>query len=212
MSKPDQPTRQRNAAANDRIPVTPPCAMVIFGADGDLTKRLIVPALYNLVTAKQLPGGFQLVGISRAKKSTDEWRAGLLDMMRQFVAHGGQSESHHLDEAAWRWLGERMSYLPGDLNDPGTFQRLDDHLGGLDKTAGTAGNRLFYLAIADSLFGAAVSGLGAAGLVTERDGQWRRVVIEKPFGHDLPSAKALNAEILKVLQEHQIVRIDLFLG
>ena len=81
-----------------------------------------------------------------------------------------------------------------------------------EKTADTAGNRLFYLAIADRFFAKAVSGLGAAGLVTENDRQWRRVVIEKPFGHDLPSAKALNAEILKTLQEHQIYRIDHFLG
>ena len=92
------------------------------------------------------------------------------------------------------------------------YRRLDGHLAGLDKTAGTAGNRLFYLAIADRFFSVAVAGLGAAGLVTERDGQWRRVVIEKPFGHDLNSAKALNAEILKHLQEHQIYRIDHFLG
>src|SRR5947208_4920574 len=105
-----------------------------------------------------------------------------------------------------------MSYLQGDLTNAEIYGQLDAHLAALDKTAGTAGNRLFYLAIADRFFGVAVAGLGAAGLVTERDGQWRRVVIEKPFGHDLNSAKALNAEILKHLQEHQIYRIDHFLG
>ena len=105
-----------------------------------------------------------------------------------------------------------MSYLPGDLNNPETYRRLGEHLTGLDKTAGTAGNRLFYLAVADRFFGPAVAALGAAGLTTENNGQWRRVIIEKPFGHDLASAKALNAEILKTLQEHQIYRIDHFLG
>ena len=105
-----------------------------------------------------------------------------------------------------------MTYLQGDLTDPATFSRIGEHLAGLDKTAGTAGNYLFYLAVADRFFSVVVAGLGAAGLVTEKDGQWRRVVIEKPFGHDLPSAKALNAEILKTLQEHQIYRIDHFLG
>jgi glucose-6-phosphate 1-dehydrogenase len=209
MSKAEHSKRGRNG---DAVPVTPPCAMVIFGAAGDLTKRLVVPALYNLVTAKQLPDGFQLVGVSRGDMSTDEWRRELLDMMKQQAAHGGEGETGRVDETAWRWLSERMSYLPGDLNDPETYRRLGEHLTRLDKTAGTAGNRLFYLAIAENLFGPTVAGLGAAGLTTENRGQWRRVVIEKPFGHDLPSAKALNAEILKTLQERQVYRIDHFLG
>ena len=105
-----------------------------------------------------------------------------------------------------------MSYLQGDLTDPATYRRLGEHLATLDKSAGAPGNHLFYLAIADRFFGTVVAGLGAAGLTTEKDGQWRRVVIEKPFGHDLASAKALNAEILKTLQERQIYRIDHFLG
>jgi glucose-6-phosphate 1-dehydrogenase len=105
-----------------------------------------------------------------------------------------------------------MSYLPGDLNNPKTYRRLGEHLAGLDKSAGTAGNRLFYLAVADRFFGPAIAALGAANLANESDGQWRRVIIEKPFGHDLTSAKALNAEILKTLREHQIYRIDHFLG
>jgi glucose-6-phosphate 1-dehydrogenase len=102
--------------------------------------------------------------------------------------------------------------LPGDLNNPETYRRLGEHLTELDKTAGTAGNRLFYLAVADRFFGPAVAALGAANLTVESNGQWRRVIIEKPFGHDLASAKALNAEILKTLEEHQIYRIDHFLG
>ena len=140
--------------------------MVIFGADGDLTKRLIVPALYNLVKAKRLSNGFQLVGVDLAAKTAEEWRKGLTDTMQQFVAHDGEFQVDHIDQTAWGWLTDRMSYLQGDL-DPGTYRRLGEHLAGLDKTAGTAGNHLFYLAVADRFFGVAVAGLGAAGLVTE---------------------------------------------
>ncbi len=208
----NQATKAKGAE-NDRAPAAPPCAMVIFGAAGDLTKRLVVPALYNLSNAKRLSKGFQLVGVDLAAKSTEEWRQGLSDMMNQFVAQGGgEFQADHIDQAAWRWLTDRMSYLQGDLNDPGTFRRLGEHLAELDKSAGTSGNYLFYLAVADRFFATAVAGIGAAGLAAEKDGQWRRVVIEKPFGHDLPSAKALNAEILKTLQERQIYRIDHFLG
>jgi glucose-6-phosphate 1-dehydrogenase len=204
-----------NSAADDDgpAPFAPPCAVVIFGAAGDLTKRLVVPALYNLVEDKRLPDGFQLVGVDLAAKSTQEWRQGLTDMMNEFVTKGGgEFEADHIDQTSWRWLTSRMSYLQGDLNDPGMHQRLSKHLAELEKSAGTAGNCLFYLAVADRFFEVVLAGLGAAGLTTEHDRQWRRVVIEKPFGHDLASAKALNAEILKTLREPQIYRIDHFLG
>jgi len=195
------------------VPVAPPCAMVIFGAAGDLTKRLVVPALYNLVDTKCLPDGFRLVGVDLAPKTAEQWRSDLTEMMNAFVSdRGGEFEADQIDQSAWRSLTDRMTYLQGDLNDPGTFRRLGEHLAELDKTAGTKGNRLFYLAVADRFFSVVVAGLGAADLVTETNDQWRRVIIEKPFGHDLPSAKALNAEILKTLQEHQIYRIDHFLG
>lgn len=206
------PEQKSTALAPDGAPVAPPCAMVIFGAAGDLTKRLVVPALYNLVKAGRLPDEFQLVGVDLASKSTDEWRAALNEMMKSFVGGGGEFAVEQIDETAWQRLTDRMSYVQGDLNDPQTYTRLESHLADLDKSAGTAGNRLFYLAIADRFFSLAVAGLGKAGLVTENNGQWRRVVIEKPFGHDLNSAKALNAEILKHLREHQIYRIDHFLG
>src|SRR5205823_63451 len=198
--------------APDGAPLAPPCSMVIFGAAGDLTKRLVVPALYNLVGAGRLPDEFRIVGVDLASKTTEEWRTGLTDTMQGFVGSDAEFAVDHIDQNVWQWLTERMSYLQGDLTNAEMYRRLDAHLTELDKTTGTAGNRLFYLAIADRFFSVAVAGLGAAGLVTEKDGQWRRVVIEKPFGHDLNSAKALNAEILKHLQEHQIYRIDHFLG
>ena len=198
--------------APDGAPLAPPCVMVIFGAAGDLTKRLVVPALYNLVGARRLPNEFQIVGVDLASKTTEEWRKGLTETMQGFVGTDGESALDQLDPKAWQWLTERMSYVQGDLNDAQTYKRLNDHLVELDKTAGTSGNHLFYLAIADRFFSVAVDGLGAAGLLAEKDGQWRRVIIEKPFGHDLDSAKALNADILKHLQESQIYRIDHFLG
>jgi glucose-6-phosphate 1-dehydrogenase len=190
----------------------PPCAMVVFGATGDLTKRLLVPALYNLVTAKRLADGFRLVGVGRNADTVEEWRNALTTMMKESIARDGEFQEHQLNQTAWRWLTERMSYFQGDLNDKDTYHRLQEHLTGLDKTAGTAGNYLFYLAVADHLFAVTIAGLAAADLVKEKNGEWRRVVVEKPFGHDLPSAKALNVEILRTLREHQVYRIDHFLG
>src|SRR5215510_11320842 len=175
----DQLTKPRSALQVESALAAPPCAMVIFGAAGDLTKRLIVPALYNLVNAKRLSNGFRLVAVDHNARTVEQWRAA------------------------------RMTYLQGDFTDPGTYSRLRDHLRHLDSTAG---NYLFYLAVSDRFFSTAIHGLATASLVTEGDGHWRRVVIEKPFGHDLPSANALNAEILKALREGQIYRIDHFLG
>src|SRR6516162_6934401 len=184
LGKHDQLTEAKSAQQDERAPAGPPCAMVIFGAAGDLTKRLVVPALYNLAHAEQLSGGFQLVGVDLAPINTDQWRTGLIDSMKSFVGHDGEFHLETIDWTAWQWLADRMSYLQGDLKDPATYRRLGDHLAHLDKTAGTGGNYLFYLAVADQFFGLAIEGLGAADLVAEDNGQWRRVVIEKPFGHD----------------------------
>jgi glucose-6-phosphate 1-dehydrogenase len=212
MADQDRSKEAKPARHAESLPVAPPCAMVIFGAAGDLTKRLVVPALYNLVMAKQLPDGFQLVGFDRAAKSAEEWRKDLTDSMNAFVGGEGEFHADRIDQTAWRWLTERMTYLQGDLTDAASYGRLREHLARLDKTAGTDGNHLFYLAVADRFFSTAVAGLGAADMVTERDGRWRRVVIEKPFGHDLASAKALNAKVLTTLQESQVYRMDHFLG
>ena len=208
-------TREKEAIALAPCGVAPapPCAMVMFGAAGDLTKRLLVPALYDLVLEKRLPSEFRLIGVAVTPLTTADWRQSLGDMMRSFVTQaGGEFHADNLDEAAWRWLIDRMTYVQGDLNDPEMYRRLRELLSDLDKNAGTAGNYLFYLAIPDRLFGAAVAQLGAAGLVQETHHHWRRVVIEKPFGHDLVSAQALDSQILKTLGERQIYRIDHFLG
>jgi glucose-6-phosphate 1-dehydrogenase len=207
------PRNQESAHGDGGARVAPPCTMVIFGAAGDLTKRLLAPALYDLVRAGRLAPEFQIIGVASNHLTTADWTQSLTQMMNEFVGKAsGEFHVDRIDEAAWRWLTDRMTYVRGDLNELDTFRRLGQILGELDKKAGTLGNYLFYLAVPDRLFGTVVSGLGKAGLVEEKDGNWRRVVIEKPFGHDLPSAKALNAEILETLKERQVYRIDHFLG
>jgi glucose-6-phosphate 1-dehydrogenase len=186
----------------------PPCAMVIFGAAGDLTRRLLVPALRELARSGCLPTQFRLVGVATGERTTGQWLAELAG------ASTGQEEQ---DDAAWSWLAQRMSYVRADLHDPQSFRALASHLEALDADAGTAGNYLFYLAIPDHLFATAIAGLGAAGLTREgmtreRGTRFRRVVIEKPFGHDLESARALDRGILRVLREDQVYRIDHYLG
>lgn len=209
----DRLATAKTAAKADTAAVAPPCAMVIFGAGGDLTKRLIAPALYNLVTANRLPDGFRLVGVDHGRRTVEEWRKGLTEMMNAFVtSHDRELRANSMDQVAWQWLSDRTSYIQGEFGEAETYIRLRQHLTDLDTTAGTAGNHLFYLAVAERFFSVVVEALGAAGMAMEQDGQWRRVVIEKPFGRDLASARALNTAILKVLQEHQIYRMDHFLG
>lgn len=189
----------------------PNCAMVLFGANGDLTKRLVVPALYNLTRQGQLPHKFALIGIDHNEKTTDDWRAGLHDFLEKLTKGGGEAEEGKIDESSWKRLADTMVYLTGDFTKEKTFTDIRDKLAALDKERELEGNALFYLAVADRFFGPIVDALGKARLTHEEDG-WRRVVIEKPFGHDLESAKALNARVLKQFKEEQIYRIDHFLG
>jgi glucose-6-phosphate 1-dehydrogenase len=187
-----------------------PCSMVIFGAGGDLTKRLVVPALYNLASADLLPEQFAITGVDLANHTDADWQKSLEDMTEQFVK--AADPDGQLDQDVWKSLTAKMSYLQGDLNDSGMYEKLRSKLAELDSQRGTAGNYLFYLAVADRFFGPVIEHVGQSGLGSEKDGHWRRVVIEKPFGHDLPSAQALNKRILSVLDENQIYRIDHFLG
>ncbi len=187
----------------------PDCAMVLFGANGDLTKRLVVPALYNLSKAGSLPKHFALVGVDHNERTAEQWRQQLHDFLAQTLSKGsGEKET---DEKAWGRLAATMSYVTGDFDDAETFTRLAAHLQERDTKDSLGGNALFYLATADRFFGPLVDALAKAGL-TKDDKGWRRVVIEKPFGHDLASARALNERILKSLREDQIFRIDHFLG
>jgi glucose-6-phosphate 1-dehydrogenase len=187
-----------------------PCVMVIFGAGGDLTKRLIIPALYNLACSKLLPEEFAIVGLDLADLNDECWRSNLSNMTREFAKAGG--EQLPFNQEVWDWLADRMSYLKEDLNDPACYEALKSKLAYLDSARDTRGNYLFYLAVADRFFAPIVAHLGQSGLGCERDGKWRRVVVEKPFGHDLASAQDLNHRLLEVLSEKQIYRIDHFLG
>ncbi|HVX80177.1 MAG TPA: glucose-6-phosphate dehydrogenase [Devosiaceae bacterium] len=196
-----------------------PCAIVIFGAGGDLTKRLVAPALYNLSRTNKLPEDFAVIGVDLAPGNTEGWVKNLRAMLQSFVGSSTAELSiGEIDEKAWNWLAERMSYMQGDLTKPGLYAEIETALEEVEEEYHTKGNVIFYLAVADRFFGTVVEQLGKSGLANEDedgDGQrnfWRRVVIEKPFGHDLPSARELNHQILRVLNEDQIFRIDHFLG
>ncbi len=197
-------------------PPAGPCAMVIFGAGGDLTKRLVTPALYNLACTRLLPDNFVILGVDRVESLDDDWRQKLTETMKSFVGGTGEFDPSKIDAQAWSWLTERMFYLQGDLEDDKTYETIKDKLAGFEKSHETGGNALFYLAVADRFFGSVIDHLGKANLVEFHEGDakapWHRVVIEKPFGHDLESAKALNTRVLKVLNEAQVYRIDHFLG
>ena len=197
-------------------PPAGPCAMVLFGAGGDLTKRLVTPALYNLACTRLLPDNFAILGVDRNDGSDEAWRKSLTDMIQSFVGGTGEFDPSQIDQERWSWLTDRMFYLQGDIEDPKTYDAIRDKLAGFEQSHQTGGSALFYLAIADRFFGTVVDRLGEAKLVETKtddpNAPWRRVVIEKPFGHDLDSAKALNARILKSLREDQIYRIDHFLG
>jgi glucose-6-phosphate 1-dehydrogenase len=196
-----------------------PCALVIFGATGDLTKRLVVPALYNLARSKVLPDKFALIGVARTETDAKGWQTGLYDMLKSFVGHAGaEFNADHIDDDAWKRLADKMTYIAGDLTKPDLYEQVRGALDKAEKAHGTRGNAIFYLAVADRLFGTVVEQLGKAKLTDQNEDEngqhrfWRRVVIEKPFGHSLDSARALNAQILRTLHEDQIFRIDHFLG
>jgi glucose-6-phosphate 1-dehydrogenase len=182
-----------------------PCAMVVFGAAGDLTKRKLIPALYNLASNHLLPDQFAVIGLARAEMSTEAFREKTTQEIREFATTS-------VDPALWDWLVRRLYYLPGEFEEPETYQRLQQMLAQVDKEHHTEGNYLHYLATAPRFFSSVVKQLGAAGLVRRENKQWRRVIIEKPFGRDLDSAAALNREIRQTLDESQIYRIDHYLG
>jgi glucose-6-phosphate 1-dehydrogenase len=182
-----------------------PCVMVIFGAAGDLTKRMLIPALYNLQRTTFLPEKFAIVGVEKTEFSDEHFREKLTGDIHEFATAG-------LDDALWKSLVPRIFYEAGDFRDANLYKKLGEKLKSVDQQQGTPGNYLFYLATAPTFFGEIVRQLGSAGLTRQNGEQWRRVIIEKPFGRDLDSARALNKEIKTVLVEDQIYRIDHYLG
>jgi len=182
-----------------------PCTMVIFGAGGDLTRRKLIPALYNLAKYQLLSREFAIIGVGRTPLSEEDFRKRISDDLRKFATDS-------VDPEIWEWFLPRMEYIAGDMNDKSLYPRLNDLLDQTDKAYSTRGNHLYYMATAADYFGPVVENLAAVGLMQEDNQQWRRVIIEKPFGHDLESARALNRRLLQVASEKQIYRIDHYLG
>jgi glucose-6-phosphate 1-dehydrogenase len=179
----------------------------------------VIPALYNIARTNVLPEKFALIGADLAAETAESWCDNLHDMLKSFVGNAAaEFDVDNIDETAWRRLAEKMSYVQGDLTKSETYQKIRDSLAEVEKSHGTQGNVIFYLAVADRFFGTVVEQLGKAKLTAQNEDAngrhrfWRRVVIEKPFGHSLQSARELNASILRTLHEDQIFRIDHFLG
>src|SRR5262249_3850834 len=181
-----------------------PCAVVIFGATGDLTRRELMPALMNLNSYGLLPREFAIVGVARRKLSTEQVRESLRTAVTE-LAPG-------LDRPAWAELESAIYYVGGDFNQPETFAKLKAQLAETEARHHTSGNVMFYLSTPPDVFAEIVEQLGKAGLVQDQGRGWRRVVVEKPFGRDLDSPVELNRQLHQVLKEEQIYRIDHYLG
>ena len=194
-----------NPSAAETIRPADPCALVIFGGAGDLTRRKLVPALYDLRVKGHLPKQFAVIGIARREMTHEAYREQLGEAMKQFVPGA-------VDDAVWREFASSFYYLRGDFGDADLYRRLNTLLAEAAAAHQTGGNCLFYLATPPAAFGTIVRQAGEAGLAGEGEDRWRRFIIEKPFGRDLASALALNEEITRILNETQIYRIDHYLG
>ena len=182
----------------------PACLLTIFGASGDLTKRLLLPSLYNLAESKALDDGFRLMGVAREDWDDKRFQDYIAKSLKEFWGSGVKSETVE-------WLAKRATYKSGDFNDSGLFDSLKNAIGKMEPDQ-TGGNRIFYLAVAPSFISPIAAKLSQAGLLNEDGKRWSRLVIEKPFGHDVASAKALTSELQGSLREDQIYRIDHFAG
>ncbi len=184
-----------------------PCAIVIFGASGDLTRRKLLPALYDLYAHACLAPRFAIVGFARTSLADDTFRTSATDAVR------GNAELGPVDEGKWREFAQCLAYIPGEYHHPEAFDRLARRMAELDRERGLGGNRLFYLATPPTVYPLVIEQLGRAGLAKHPSGKsWVRIIIEKPFGRDLESARQLNQALLKVFDESQVYRIDHYLG
>jgi glucose-6-phosphate 1-dehydrogenase len=194
-----------NLNAPEANPTPAPCVMVIFGASGDLTKRKLIPALCNLALDNLLPKQFAIVGFATNDYTTESFRKMLGEEIPKYA-------SAPVDVKMWDWLSQRIYYVRGDFQDAEAYKRLKEQIEQADEIHNTLGNRFFYLAVAPRFFSPIAKMLGECGLTKEENGRWARVIVEKPFGHDLESAKQLNQDLKQVLTEQQIYRIDHYLG
>ncbi|HSS19704.1 MAG TPA: glucose-6-phosphate dehydrogenase [Pyrinomonadaceae bacterium] len=193
-------------------PTAPPCVVVIFGATGDLTRRKLLPALFRLAKQRLVPAEFAILGTARQPISDEEFRENMRAAVTEF------SDEDSLDEAAWQSFASRIFYRGGEFSDAQLYGELKTKLEEIDREFNTCGNRLFYLATAPDFFGLIAKQLGEAGLgqrQTAAPGSnqaWARIIVEKPFGHDLESARELNQQLATVFDERQVYRIDHYLG
>jgi len=181
-----------------------PCVFVIFGASGDLTRSKLLPAIFNLSEEGLLPEEFAIVGVARPQIDQAAYRKNMREQVRQ-------AEGEPLEPEKWSRIEDRLYYLSGEFDDPALFQRVKQTLEQVRERHGIAPNYLFYFAVPPDLFGLVGDRLADAGLLKEDEG-WRRVIVEKPFGYDVESARTLNAELTRGLRETQIYRIDHYLG
>ncbi len=181
------------------------CTVVIFGATGDLTHRKLVPALYNLQVEGALPAGVRIVGFARRDKSDQEFRTGLEELNKKV------SRSGH-DDTIWSEFEQTIHYHQSEFQDEEGYQRLAERLDEIDRERGGKGNRLFYIASAPSFFDDVLEHLKKAGLNKNKEGCWARVIVEKPFGTDLPTAQHLNEVVSRTFEEEDTYRIDHYLG
>jgi glucose-6-phosphate 1-dehydrogenase len=195
----------REGLSGERVP--PPTTFVIFGASGDLTKRKLVPALYSLARDRLLSPIFNVVGVARRDIGDEPFRKNMREGTDKFARR------RPVEEELWRSFSDGLFYVNGTFEDPATYARLKKRLADIDAQRDTAGNRVFYLSTPPSEYPIIIKQLGAAGLINrDRSGPFTRVIIEKPFGHDLASARALNRDVHEVLREDQTYRIDHYLG
>ncbi len=189
-----------------RLPrIAGPCSLVIFGVTGDLARKKLMPAVYDLANRGLLPPGFALVGFARRDYSNQDFAQVVHDSIREHARTPFREE-------VWQQLTEGFRFVPGDLTDDEAFKRLRETVDELDVARGTGGNHAFYLSIPPGLFPQVVQQLAEHGLTEERPGTWRRVVVEKPFGHDLASARELNRVVEEVFPPQAVFRIDHYLG
>ena len=181
------------------------CTIVIFGASGDLTARKLIPALYHLYKENQMPPAFRVVGFARREKDSALWRAELRTALDQF------SRTGPVDDKVWTAFAANLFYCLGDLNDDAAYKKLEAQLTEFG-SGPLRENLLFYLAISPSQFGEVVEQIRRAGLLNQEGAAWQRIVVEKPFGHDLASAQRLNRELTRYAHEQQVFRIDHYLG
>jgi len=203
MSDKQLPNPLREGLSSKAVPQ--PCAIVIFGATGDLTHRKLIPALYNIAADGEMPPAVAVIGFARRPKTDEEFRAEMAEATRNFSRQTVRDE-------VWQHFAQSLFYHQSEFADEEGYRKLADRLDRLDQESGTRGNRLFYFAASPEQFETIVENLNKAGLNKAREGSWARVILEKPFGTDLASARHLNQIVQRSFKEDQTYRIDHFLG